>query len=37
VESGWEITGGFKMATFVGIVSVEKVGGTGIEPATRRV
>ena len=37
IDGGWEITGGFDMATFVGVVSVEEVGGTGIEPATRRV
>jgi hypothetical protein len=34
VDGGWEITGGFDMATFVGVVSVEEVGGTGI--ATHR-
>jgi site-specific DNA recombinase len=36
-KDGWEITGGFDCALFLGIGSVKDVGGTGIEPATRRV
>ena len=37
VKGGWEISGGLDLAVFLGTGSVEDVGGTGIEPATRRV
>jgi hypothetical protein len=37
VAKGWEVRGGFDYSILLGIGSVEGVGGTGIEPATRRV
>ena len=37
MPEGWEVRGGFDYSILLGIGSVEGVGGTGIEPATRRV